>query len=910
MRLADSVYRLLVLAHPAAFRRRFGDGMRQNFRDRYEDARRRGRGAAMFLVARAFADALANAAIVRAEAARDRWLWPDPLTAHRGPAGRSPMWWQSLLIDVRYACRMFGRNPVFAGLAVAALALGIGANTAIFTIVNGVLLKPLPYAEPDRLVMVWSTNTAEHREHETVAPLDFLDYKQATSFSSMQAGYSFLVPSPMTTSSGTEQVVVSVVTPGMFDVLGRSPVLGRPFTDADVKSAVVISHAFWQTRFGGDPAVLGRVLNVQFQPRTVVGVMPADFAFPYRTMLGPSGFTKAYSVDMWLPLEFVREDSRQTGVATLTRGARFLTAVGRLKPGVTVDQANAEVAGIARHLSETYPDTNRVVGGVVVPVHEQAVGGTRPALLVLLGGVAVVLLMACVNLANMMLARSTARQKEMAIRAALGAGRGRLIRQTLAESVLLALAGGLLALVVLHFGMHGLLALAPPEIPRIDEVRPDAAVMAFTFGLALLTGVLIGLVPAIAGSRPQVQASLKESSRGATSGRSQQRIRAALVVLEVALAVVLTISAGLLLRSFMSLLAVDPGFRSDHLLTLQITLPPKYAAPDQRRAFYADLYARLRSLPGVTSVGGTTRLPLGSTNVSTKMVIEGRNLPPAQWPEAEFRRAIHEYFSAMGIPVLRGRGFDLKDGPDAAPVAVINQTMAQQMFAGEDPVGKRVKFGTDQGNWTTVVGVIGDVRHSGLEVRPAPEVYVYYLQNPPVNPFLVVRTTDDPRALVAPVRAQLQSLDKDLAAYDIRPMSDVRAESVSQRRFILLLVGAFGILALVMAAVGVYGVMALVVSERSMEVGIRLALGAQPSQVLSAVVRQGLVLAALGIVIGLAASAAVAPLMSTQLFSIRAADPATLGLVPAVLLLIAALACYIPARRAMRIDPATALRAE
>ena len=302
------------------------------------------------------------------------------------------MWWQSLLIDVRYACRMFGRNPVFAGLAVAALALGIGANTAIFTIVNSVLLKPLPYAEPDRLVMVWSTNTAEHREHETVAPLDFLDYKQATSFSSMQAGYSFLVPSPMTTSSGTEQVVVSVVTPGMFEMLGRSPVLGRPFTDADVKSAVVISHAFWQTRFGGDPAVLGRVLNVQFQPRTIVGVMPADFAFPYRTMLGPSGFTKAYSVDMWLPLEFVRENSRQTGMATLTRDARFLTAVGRLKPGVTVDQANAEVAGIARHLSEAYPDTNRVVGGVVVPVHEQAVGGTRPALLVLLGGVGVVLL--------------------------------------------------------------------------------------------------------------------------------------------------------------------------------------------------------------------------------------------------------------------------------------------------------------------------------------------------------------------------------------------------------------------------------------------------------------------------------------------------------------------------------------
>ncbi len=820
------------------------------------------------------------------------------------------MWWQSLLTDARYAWRMAVRNPVFTTLAVAALALGIGANTAIFTVVNGVLLKPLPYGDPDRLVMVWSTNTAEHREHDTVAPLDFLDYRQATAFSSMQASYSFLVASPMTTGTGTEQVVLAAVTPGMFEMLGRNPVLGRPFTDADRQTAAIISYPFWQARFGGDPDVLGRVVTVQFQPRTIVGVMPRDFVFPYPTMLGPSGFTRIHAVDMWVPLEFVEANSRQTGVAMLTRAFRFLTAVGRLKPGVTLDQANAEIAGIARHLSEAYPDTNKAVGAVVVPVHEQAVGSVRPALLLLLGGVGVVLLMACVNLANMMLARSTARQKEMAIRAALGAGRGRLIRQTLVESILLALGGGLVAIVVVRFGMQSLLAFAPPDIPRIDQARPDLAVMAFTFALALVTGVAIGLVPALAASRTTVQASLKESARGATSSRSMQRVRAGLVVVEVALAVVLSIGAGLLLRSFAALVAVDPGFTTDRLLTLQITVPPRNASSEQRRVFYGEMLDRLSSLPGVTSVGGTTRLPLGSTNVSTKLVVEGRNLPPAELPEVEFRRAVYSYFTAMGIPVLRGRGFEATDGPEAPAVAVVNQTLVRQMFGNEDPIGRRVRFGTNDGPWTTIVGVIGDVRHTGLDAPPAPEVYIYYLQNPPVNPFLVLRTNGNPLSLVPAVRAQLRALDKDLLAYDIRPMADVRADSVSQRRFILLLVGAFGLLALVMAAVGVYGVMALVVTERTGEMGIRLALGARPSQVLTTVVRQGLILAIAGVALGLAAAMLVAPLLATQLFAVAPADPETLSLVPALLLLVAALACYIPARRAMRIDPASALRTD
>ena len=816
--------------------------------------------------------------------------------------------WQSLLFDVRYAVRSFARNPAFTLLAVAALTLGIGANTAIFTIVHGVLLKPLPYGDPDRLVMLWSTNALEHRDRDTVAPRDFIDFRSASAFSALHATYGFLVPATLTTPAGAEQVVVTAVTPGTFEMLGRAPVLGRTFTDQELSTAVVVSHGFWQSRLGADPDAIGRAVNIQYQPRTIVGVMPPDFVYPYRTMLGPSGFTRAFHVDAWLPLTFVQEDVRTTGVATLTRSARFLAVVGRLKQDVTIDQARAEVTGIARHLAESYPDSNSVVGATVVSAHDQTVGSIRPALLLLAGGVGFVLLMACVNLANLLLARSSLRHREMAIRSALGAGRGRLVRQALVETVMLSLAGGALALVLIQMGMNGLLALAPPELPRLDEIAPSAAVIAFTFGLALLTGALVGLVPAFAASRPEVQSSLKDSSRSAIGGRSQRRLRAALVVVEVGLAVVLTIGAGLLLRSFVSVLSVDPGFRPDHLLTLQITVPPRYQTPDHRRAFYADLLGRLERLPGVAAVGGTTRLPLGSTNVSTKLVVEGRSVPTAELPEVEFRRSIHDYFPAMGIRVLRGRSFDLDDGPAAPPVAVVNEALVRRVFGNEDPVGKRVQFGTTSGPWVTIVGVIGDVRHADLETPPAPEVYIHYLQNPPVNPFIVLRATIEPSALIPTVRDALRGVDKDIAAYDVRPMTQVRSESVSQRRFILWLLGAFGVLALVMAAVGVFGVMELLVAERRPEFGIRLALGAQPADVLRAVITEGLVLAVGGVVIGLAMSLLLRPLLAAQLFGIRAVDPATFVGVPMLLIAVAVIASYLPARRTMKIDPVESLR--
>jgi predicted permease len=497
------------------------------------------------------------------------------------------------------------------------------------------------------------------------------------------------------------------------------------------------------------------------------------------------------------------------------------------------------------------------------------------------------------------------------VRTALGAGRARLLRQLLTESVLIALAGGVVGYALVHAGVRVLVALAPPELPRLDEVAPDASVLFFTAAVSLLAGLLVGAAPAVAAGRSDVQGALKDGARGIAGGGLRRRLRGPLVVGEMALAVVLTIGAGLLLRSFVTLLDVDPGFRAENLLTLQVTLPSRINTPDARRAFYRDLFARLESLPGVTASGGTTRLPLGSTNVSTRVAIEGRSTSPSDMSEVEFRRAVHDYFRAMGIPVIRGRAFTEADGAGSAGVVVINQTMARKLWPNEDPVGKRVRMGPNpQAPWSTIIGVVGDLRHAGLDVEPSPELYIYYLQNPPVAPFIVLRTQGDPAVLADTVRAELKTLEKDLAVYDMRTMTEIRSSSVAQRQFIMMLALAFGLLALTLAAVGVYGVMALVVSERTREMGIRLALGAEPLQVLGIVVRQGLALAAIGIAAGFVAALLLTPMMANQLYGIGATDPVTLAGVPAVLLAVALMACVVPARRAMRVDPVTALRYE
>jgi predicted permease len=672
---------------------------------------------------------------------------------------------------------------------------------------------------------------------------------------------------------------------------------------------MVLSHGYWQRRFGGDPNIVGRTLAIDNEPATIVGVMPPDFVFPYRGMVGPTGFTRTMQVDAWTTM--LMTGPRMTDRSgRFVRNVHYLAAVGRLKPGTSVEQARAGMAAIAARLEQAYPDTNAGWTTTVTPLHEQVVGQVRPALLVLLAGVGVILLMACVNVANLVLARSASRQKELAVRAALGAGRWRLAQQALTESLLLAVGGGAVGLLVVRWGVQGLIALAPANLPRLQDVSPDWSVLLVTLAVAVLTGTLVGVVPALAAGRTDVAPALQDYSRGTVGSRARHRTRTALVVTELALAVVLTVGAGLLLRSFNSVMTLDPGFRAEHLLTMQMTLPARVSTPDARRAYYAEWFQRLEALPGVTSVGGTTRIPLGSSSVTTSVQVESRPLPASELPEVEFRRAMHDYFETMGIPIKRGRGFTAEDGPNAAPVVVVNEAMARRVFGSGDPIGQHVRTGPNpSGPWSTVVGVIGDIRHAGLESDPAPELYVNYLANPPVAPFIALRTTGDPAMLAEAVRAEARAFDATLALYDIRTMEQIRSESVAERRFLLLLIGAFGVLALVLAAVGVYGVMALVVSERTQEMGVRLALGAAPVEVLGMVVRQAVALAALGVVAGVAVAAALSPLLASQVFGVPPLDPVTYGAVPLLLVGVATVAALVPGRRAMRIDPVRAMNA-
>jgi predicted permease len=530
--------------------------------------------------------------------------------------------------------------------------------------------------------------------------------------------------------------------------------------------------------------------------------------------------------------------------------------------------------------------------------------------MILLAGIAFVLIMASVNVANLLLARSIAREKELATRAALGAWRSRIARQLLTESLLLAAAAGIVGLLVMWWTLTGLIALAPADIPRINEIAIDWRVLLAASLITILTGVLVGVLPAMSSATINPQASLQHASRGSVGG-GRRRTRAALVIAEVALAVAITTGAMLLLRSFVSVTNVNPGFDTNGVLTFQMNLPPHLTNNTDRLAFYRDFFARMESLPGVVSVGGTTRVPLGSTMVSTSVQRESHPLPAAELPEVQFRRAMHNYFPAMGIPIRRGRGFNPNDSSTAPPVAVINETMAKKLFKDEDPLGQHIRIGTGStGPWTTIVGVIGDVRHGGLEEEPQPEMYINYLQGPPVSPFIVVRTAGDPALMAEALRAEMRRIDKNVPLYDVRTMSTLRSEAVSTRRFVLLIVGAFGVLALGLAAIGVYGVMSLIVSERRREVGVRLALGAKPSQLLGMIVREASTLGAIGVVVGLLVALPVALLLHNQLYGIGSIDPATFVSVPAVLLVISALAALVPARKAMRVDPVEALRME
>ncbi len=824
------------------------------------------------------------------------------------------MFWDTLRSDLQHTLRLAVKAPLVTVLTVFALALGIGATSAIFAVVNSVLLKPLPYADSERLVVVWSDATKLGRPRNTISPANYRDFARMNqSLEGLEGYFSFVTPFELVLDGRSEVTIGVIVTPGLFDLLGRGPIMGRTFQRDRYAFEVMMSYGYWQRRFGGDPSVVGRTVQISNNAATIVGVMPRDFTFPYGTMLGPSGFTRVTTIDLWAPMAFEGPMGSANRMLTpqgqLVRGTHWLGAIGRMKPGVSLAEVQADLSTVARQLEQTYPETNAGWGATVVPVLDQTVGGIRAALLVLLGGVAFVLMIAAVNVANLVLARAIARQKELATRVALGAGRRRLVQQALTEGILLAAAGGVTGLLLGRWGISALVTLAPPDLPRLHEVAPDANMLLVAAATTLVTGIFVGMLPAITAARMAPQAALQENSRGAAGGTFRHRARAGLVVVEVALAVTLTVGAGLLLRSFMSLLEVNPGFRPENLLTWQMSLPDRLRNQDERNAFYGEFLTRMRALPGVVSVGGTTRLPLGSTGLTTTIDIDGRPRPIAEWPEVQFRRSIGDFFQTMGIPVVRGRVFTEADGPTAQPVCVVNQVLAAKLFAGEDPVGKRVRFSQTM-PWFTIIGVVGDIKHGTLDETLAPEMYVSHLQGSVVSPFIVLRTTGDARDMIDVVRAEAQAIDRDLPVYRLQTMEGVRSDSMAERRFILVLVGLFGVLALALAAIGVYGVMSLLVSERTQEVGVRLALGAHPGQVLRMLVGQAMRLAVMGVAIGMVMSVSIMPLISNQLYNVQPRDPMTLAGVPLALILVATLAALIPARRAMRVDPVQALRYE
>jgi putative ABC transport system permease protein len=811
---------------------------------------------------------------------------------------------ETLLKDIRYAFRQLIKHPAFSLIAVVALALGIGANTAIFSVVNAVLLRPLPYRAPEQLVWLWGTNPLNDIPKESASYPDYKDWReQAQSFQAMGA---FANASPILTGGDgePERLPGAAVIGDFFTVLGIEPALGRKFLPEENEQGknrvIILSHELWQRRFGADTKIIGQQISVNGNPHTIVGVMPAVFQHPAPAAKRPT--------QLWLPL----------GVTDNMRNSRrgdFLYVIARLKPGTTIEQAGAEMKGIMARLEKQYPDTNTAWSAIVQSLHETLTGDIRPALLLLLGAVAFLLLIACANVANLLLARASSRQREISIRAALGASRGRVIRQLLTENVMLSLAGGTLGLLFAVWGIHALLALSPGNIPRLDSIGIDREVLIFTLGVSLVTGLIFGLAPALTASKPNLNDTLKEGGRSAAEGAGGRRLRNGLVIAEIALSLVLLVGAGLLIRSFVLLQQVKPGFNPQQLLSLELSLPSaKYAENQQAIQFFDQLLASLAQQPGVQAATISTDLPLGGNADFLAFSVEGRPLAPTdRTPDAEARVISPEYFRTLQIPLRRGRLLNERDTNELPDAVVINETLARKYFAGEDPLGKRITFGDPQAanvEWYSVVGVVGDVRGTRLSDEPYAQLYTSYRQTPRRSFTLIVRTAGDPTAMLKPVREQIWVLDRQQPLYNVRTVDQVLKEAIARPRFNMLLISILAAVALVLAAVGIYGVISYSVTQRTHELGVRMALGATTGDVLKLVVGQGMLLAGIGLGVGLVASFAITRIMATLLFGVSASDPVTYLGLAALLGLIALLACYIPARRATKVNPVTALRAE
>ena len=797
-----------------------------------------------------------------------------------------------MITDLRYALRMMSKHRLFTGVALLALGLGIGANTAIFSVINAVVLRPLPYHDPEQLV------TVLHDGAKPVAPANYFDLaQQSQSFESIAAAQ-WWEPN-LTGRDEPEHLRGLQLTARMFQVLGVNAALGRTFNaDEDQpgrERVVVLGNRLWQRRFAGDPQVVGRQITLDGESYTIIGVMPPEFQF------APFWATNA---ELWSPLNLA---PRATN-----RGGQSLRVFARLKTGVTRAVAQAEMTTIFRRLEAEFPQANKGLAIAVEPLHEQVVGKTRPALVILFGAVSFVLLIACANVANLMMARATSRQKEIALRTALGASSKRIARQLLTESVLLGLGGGLFGLILSTVGIKVLLALGPSSLPRLETIRVDLPTLAFTVGVSVLTGLLFGLAPVLQTRKLNWHNALKESTRGSSAGRGRVNARRLLVIAEVALALLLLVGGGLMVRSFARLRAVDPGFTPDHLLTLTVSLAGSaHSTPEKRIAFFNDLLQRVNSLPGVQSVSAINHLPLAGDMWTVPFTIEGRPAPaPGEKQGTVYRIIRPDYFRTMGATLLKGRDFTAHDTDTSTPVVIINEPFAKRHWPNEDPLGKRIRVADDDAP-REIVGIVKALKQDQWTTEPNLESYLPHLQSPaPRGLSLLVRSSGDPLALVGAIENQVWSIDKNLPVSDIRTMQEVVSGSIEQHRFNLFLLGLFAFVALVLAVVGIYGVMSESVSSRTHEIGIRMALGAQPADVLRMVVRQGMSLAAIGIGIGIVGALWLTQFMSKLLYEVSPTDLATFLLIPLVLAVVVLCACLIPARRATRVDPLEALRYE
>jgi putative ABC transport system permease protein len=798
--------------------------------------------------------------------------------------------------DLRHGARLLVRAPGFSIVAVCALAIGIGANTAIFSVVYTLLLKPLPYQDPDRLVVVWEHNIPRDRKNNVVSPGNFIHWRE------MQQSFDDLSAVGMTlnvTLTGVgepEEIEMQLVSASFFPLLGVRPALGRVFTaeeDRPNSRVVVISDRIWKRRFDGDPSILSRSVTIGGIAYSVVGVMPPGFTYLDR------------KAEMWFPVGFSAE-------ARTPRG-RWLTVLGKMKPGVSVETAQADMTRVHAELTRMFPQFNTGWTARVVPLRQQLTGEVRPALFILSGAVGLVLLIACANVANLLLARATSRQRELAVRAALGAGRGRLIRQLIAESLILSGASALIGLLLAWWGVGLLRAVVAERLPiqRLENVAIDGPVLAFTIAATLLCGILFGLVPALTAAAGALVPALKEGGRSGSAARGN-RTRRVFVVIEVALALVLLTGAGLLVRSFVKLLDVNAGFDPSRIVTMTVSLPgSRYGEASQRIQFFQRLFDRLEALPGVEAAGGTSFLPLVGLGAATSYEVVGQPNPPrGQDHVADVRVVANDYFKAMAIPLIRGRLFDESDKGDLTNRVIVNETMARKHWPGEDPLGKKVRINWNDTRDDEIIGVVGDVRHQGLDSEPRAMTYWPHARFPYNGMTITIRTAGDASSVIRAATTAVRAQDPNLAVADVRTMDDVVSSSVAEKRLLVQVIGLFAIVALVLAAVGIYGVIAYMVTQRTQEIGIRMALGAQRGRVLRMIVGEAMALTAIGVAVGIAGALTLTRLMQDLLFHVAPRDPLTLATVTAALVLVAFAASYLPGRRATRVDPVIALRAE